>query len=125
MFYSKKGQFIIISVLLLILVLIFTYYQETDNSYIVKSSKYNLLDNIIYETCLVGRNSNGTYIQVRFDSFTNNVSSYCLDSGYVCNLTIQNNSIIPSNESLINYTLFDYHIEYNASGYVYSGDFNC
>lgn len=123
--YSKKGQFLIISSLFLILLLIFIYSLETENFYIGETSKISLLDNAIYETCYIGKNSNGTYIENRYLNFSGELSAYCLNMGYVCNLTIVNNTVIPSNESLINYTLFDYSIVYEYDGLEYLKDFTC
>lgn len=124
---NKKSQLFIISSLFLILLLIFIYSIETENTYIVKSGKFNLLNNIVYETCNVGKLSNGTFIDSRYNEFEVNVESYCLSYGYLCNLTIVNNTIVPpgGNWSLLNYTHYNYHIDYSYEGYEYSNSFIC
>lgn len=127
MFFSKKAQFFILSGMLLFLLLFFIYSLETDNSYIVKFSKNSILDNIVYETCIIGKNSNGTQIDGRFDSYELNVLNYCISRGLSCNLTIINNTQIPplGNWSLLNYTHYNYNIDYNSDNFNVSFDFNC
>ncbi|MDA3856502.1 MAG: hypothetical protein PF569_09685 [Candidatus Woesearchaeota archaeon] len=127
MIKNKKSQLFLLSSLFLLLLLIFIYSIETENTYIVKSGKFNLLNNIVYETCKVGKFSNGTYIDSRYLEFENDLESYCISYGYLCNLTITNNTIIPpsGNWSLLNYTHYDYHIDYRYEGYNYSSSFIC
>lgn len=125
MLKNKKGQLLILSGLFMILILIFSYSVETDNTYIVKNSKYNLLENIMHETCKVGMLSNGTYIATRYASYESLVENYCISVGAICNLTITNNTIIPTNNSLVNYTLYDYEISYEQSGFKHETSFNC
>jgi hypothetical protein len=122
---NKKSQFMILSMSFLILLLFFSYSLETQNTYIVKSSKHSILNNIIEETCYIGKNSNGSNIESRYSNFTIDVKNYCNNINYICNLTITNNTVLPSNESLINYTLFDYNIIFEANEYSYSNNFNC
>ena len=107
------------------MLLVFIYSLETENFYIAETSKITLLDNAVYETCFIGKNSNGTYIENRYLNFSLEFSNYCSDLGYVCNLTIVNNTVIPTNESLINYTLFDYLIIYEYDGLEFSKNFTC
>jgi len=111
----------------LFLIILFIYSLETDNFYITKFSKNTILDNIIYETCVIGRNSNGTQIDQRLKMFVNNVSNYCGERGSYCELLITNNTPIPpsGNWSLLNYTHYDYHIDYNWKGLNTSLDFVC
>lgn len=124
---SNKSQFLVFSAMFIFLLLIFIYSLETDNTYIVKNSKFNLIENIIYETCQVGKNSNGSYIDSRYSNFTNDVETYCLDLDYNCTLTIVNNTIIPpdSNWSKLNYTHYDYSLDITQMDFSYTGDFNC
>lgn len=123
--YHKKSQLFILSALLLILLLIFTYSLETDNTYIVKTSKYNLLNNIQYETCMIGKTSQGSNITSRYSSYEINVENYCTNLNHICDLTISNNTVLPSNTSLIDYTMFDYHIKYEMSNFHYDQNFTC
>jgi len=111
----------------LFLIVLFIYSIETENFYITKFSKNTILDNIVYETCIVGKNSNGTQINNRFKMFANNVSDYCNESGNYCDLIIINNTAIPplGNWSLLNYTHYDYHIDYKWRGLNTSLDFVC
>jgi len=124
---NTKSQFLIFSGLFFILLLIFFYSLGTENSYITKKSKFNLLDNIIYETCEIGKNSNGSLIDQRYSNFTLNIENYCLEYNYNCSLSIINNSQIPPNGnwSLLNYTHYNYSIYYYFEGFEYSGDFTC
>lgn len=127
MLKNKKSQFLILSTLFLLLLLIFSYSLGTENSYITKKSKFNLLDNIIYETCQIGRNSNGTFIDSRYSNFTLDVKNYCQEFNYNCTLSIINNTAIPplGNWSLLNYTHYNYSIYYEFDGFKYNNDFSC
>lgn len=113
--------------MLIFILLLFIYSLETDNFYINKLSKTNILDNIIYETCVIGKNSNGSQIDLRYQQFTGNVSSYCSNMGNTCNLIIINNTPIPplGNWSNLNYGHYDYSILYSWDGYEIDLDFNC
>lgn len=127
MFFYKKSQFFILSGMLLFLLLFIIYSLETENSYISKFSDDTILNNIVYETCVIGKNSNGTQIDGRYSSFSLNVSDYCESMNNYCNLSITPNVVIPpeGNWSLLNYTHYDYHIDYGWNGYNTSFDFNC
>jgi len=124
---SKKSQFLVISSLFLFLLIIFTYSFGTENSYIIKKSKFNLLNNVISETCMVGKLSNGTNIEPRFSNLTLSFKNYCWDLGYDCKLEIVNNTQIPPSGdwTLLNYTHFNYFIDYDFDGFKYEGSFNC
>ena len=124
---SKRSQFFIFSALFYILLFLFIYSLETENSYIVNSDKVNLLDNLVYETCQIGINSNASQIAQRFGNYTNDVRSYCIDFGYNCTLDIQLQAGMPpgGNFSLLNYTMYDYNISYRKSGFNYHGGFTC
>jgi hypothetical protein len=125
--FDNKGQFLIFSGLFVFLLLIFIYSIETPNSYIVNSSKFNLIDNIIYETCQVGKISNGSYIDQRYSNFSIDVNNYCIGFGYNCSLSIINNTAIPpeSNWSKLNYSHYNYALVYSAKGLNYTTDFDC
>jgi len=125
---TKKGQFFILSTAFLLLLLLFIYSQETQNTYIVKSSNFNLVENIMCETCYIGTTSNGSYIDGRYSTFKNDVNNYCLSLGIVCNLSIINNSAIPpqpGNYSSLNYTHYDYQISYKSLEVNYTKTFTC
>ena len=122
---SKKGQFLIFSTVFFVLLLLFIYSQETVNSYIIKPNKNNILNNVVYETCQIGKMSNGSYIDSRFGNFTQDVDSYCNSFGYLCNLTITKQVGAPTNLSLLNYTFYDYDINYSNDGFYYSSNFTC
>lgn len=122
---SKKGQFVIMSSAFLVLLLIFSYSLETQNSYIIKSSKNKLLNNIIYETCFLGKMSNGSQIDSRFSQLEIDIDSYCQGFGNVCNLNISKVDTAPSNLSLLNYTHYTYELNYSNSGYSFNSSFTC
>ena len=111
----------------LFLLLLFIYSIETENFYITKFRENTILDNIIYETCIIGYNSNGTQINERYEEFSNNVSNYCQQYENNCILDIINNTPIPplGNWSKLNYSHYDYHINYNWNGFNTSLDFVC
>ena len=119
---SKKSQFFILSALFYILLLVFIYSLETENSYIVDSDRINLLDNIVYETCQLGYHSGTSEIDSRYGNFSANVSSYCTTLGYSCNLSISLNTASPP---VYNYTTYDYSISYQKEGLLYSKTFTC
>lgn len=118
---SKKGQFFIFSAMFLMLLLIYLYSLETDNTYIISSSNVHLQENIIYETCQVGYNSIPGNIEERFTNFTNDVSQYCDGFGYTCTLSIN----IVGSPPTPDYTDFTYSIFYSASGYESEEAFVC
>ena len=124
---KKKSQAFIISAMFLFLLMIFIYSQETQNTYIVKSGEYNLVKNIIYETCYIGTTSNGSFIDNRYSTFKNNIYSHCQNIEKICNLTITNNTQIPplGNYSLLNYTHYNYHLTYLTEHISYSINFTC
>jgi uncharacterized membrane protein len=122
---NKKGQLFLISSFLLFFSVLFIYSLETENTYITSSSKNGILGNIIYESCQVGIKSNGSYIDLRYSEFTSNVSNYCDNLNYVCSLTIIKKGGAPTNLSDLNYTHYDYNINYENEGFVYTNDFTC
>ena len=85
---KKKSQFFIFIGFLFLSLLVFIYSIETQNNYIVKSTNYNLLDNILFEVCQLGTNSNATNIESRYSNLTFDVFNYCGGYIYICNLTI-------------------------------------
>lgn len=123
--FCKKSQFFILSFLFLMLLLVFISSLETKNTYIIKGTENDIVENIVYETCMIARMSNGTYIENRFVEFSNDVSGYCNGKGIYCLLNITNNTQIPTNLSKINYTLFDYNIQLNTSQYYHKSNFTC
>jgi len=126
-FKNKKSQFLILSALYLILLILFSYSLETQNDYITKNTKNLLLNNLIYETCQIGKLSNGSFIDSRLSNFSVDVNNYCDGFGYNCSLSIINNTQIPpgGNYSKLNYTHYNYSIFYEVDGFVYTGDFTC
>lgn len=125
MMKNKKSQLLIFSMMFLILLLLFSYSLETRNTYKTHFSKTDILDNIMLETCQVGIRSNGSYIDERYSDFTTSVSSYCSDFGYDCSLGITKKDSAPANLSLLNYTHYDYEINYTKETLSFNGSFNC
>ncbi len=124
---NKKAQFLVFSAMFFLLLLIFIYSLETDNSYIVKRGKTNLLDNLMHQSCQIGIYSNATNIQNRFSNFSSSVLSYCDGFGNSCNVTftLVMARVPGGNMSLLNYTHFDYAVDYTFEGYGYAGNFTC
>ena len=124
---EKKGQFLILSGFFILLLTIFIYSLETDNTYIVNLRDSNLVDNIELETCNILKISNGTQIEQRISNITNFVSIYCYQRDIICNLNIINNTQIPpsGNYSLLNYTHYNLTLEILQSTKNYNSQFNC
>ena len=124
---SKKSQFLMLSAFIVMFIFVFIYSLETENYYIANSPESSLLNNIIYETCTLGSNSNGTQIDSRYSNFTIDVSSYCTSRDIICNLTIVNNTQIPpsGNWSQLDYSDYNYTISLASSTYNYTGNFTC
>ena len=123
---DNKGQFFIASMIMFFLVIVFLYSLETENTYKSYSGKNDILNNLRYETCQVAQKSNGTYLDSRFNNLTAEIQAYC--SGYQmmhCNLTITKSSGAPSNLSLLNYTHYNYSLDYRYQTYQAGGSFNC
>lgn len=125
MMKNKSGQLFIISGFLVILGLFFIYSLETENYYIISSSKSSLLSNIVHQTCEIGRISNGSYIDSRFSDFETNIENYCPTISASCNLTISKSAGAPTNLSELDYTYYNYSIAYEYREFSYSGSFNC
>lgn len=108
---NKKSQLLILSTLYLAMFLVFIYSLETDNYYITHFEEYSIVENLKFETCYVVTSTNGTYLENKLLEFNQGVASYCSSFGLNCNFTATNITPIPSNESLINYSLYSYSLE--------------
>lgn len=122
---NKSGQIFILSCFLLMLSLVFIYSLETDNSYISDFTNSIIIENIIYETCNIGYQSNGSQYDSRFLFFQNHVNSNCQNSSYNCNISITKQVSAPSNLSLLNYTDFDFHLYFENNFINYSNLYIC
>lgn len=122
---NKRGQLFLLSTFMILFGLLFIYSLETGNTYIVKSAKTGILNNMIYETCQVGKMSNGSYLDSRYSELSSSISTYCTDLGYTCTLSIVKQGSAPTNLSNLNYTHYDYSILYDNFDYKYEGSFNC
>lgn len=122
---SKKGQVIIFSVMFLILLLLVSYSQETQNDYKRYFDKDGILNNIMFEVCQVGYQSNGSNLDTRYSTFETDVESYCVRRGVNCSFSTTKDSGAPSNLTLLNYTYYNHSITYNNSGYEVSQTFTC
>ena len=122
---NKSGQLFLISAFLLMSSLLFIYSLETENYYIVNFSESIILENILYETCNVGYNSNGSFIESRFTSFQNYVNSDCQNNYYNCDLQITKITSAPTNLSLLNYGHFNFTLSFDNKNLNYSNKFTC
>lgn len=122
---SKKSQVLVFSAMFLILLIIFIYSLENQNSYKPDFRKSTILENIKFETCQVGKMSNGSYLDSRFVSFSQNVSNYCTYFDNSCTLTITKEGGAPTNLSLLNYTHYSYSIDFTWDNFTFSGGFSC
>ena len=122
---NKKSQILIVSGFLLISLLLFTYSIETHNFYIKENRGIDIYKNIIFETCNIGKLSNGTYITQRYSNFSSEVKNYCLEFNYMCILNITN-SDNETNLSILNYKNFSYSLKFNSSNnYIMEKNFTC
>jgi hypothetical protein len=124
-FNSKKGQFLILSAYVLILLLLFINSLETENTYIDSFSKNIILTSIQRETCSVAKMGPGTELDSRFSTVHSQVASYCETKASLCNITITKKVGAPANTSLLDYTHYTYKLEYNYSNYYYNSTFIC
>jgi hypothetical protein len=122
---NKSGQIFVLSGFLLILSLVFIYSLETDNSYITDFTDSIIIENIIYETCVIGQNSNGSQFDSRFLSFENHVNLNCQNNYYNCLLNITKQGSAPVNLSLLTITDFDFHLIFENDFINYSNTFIC
>ena len=122
---NKSGQLLIFSGMFLILLLVFSYSLETQNSYKAYSSNLGITNNIVHETCQVGKLSNGSNLDSRYSSFVSSVDSYCDIFSYNCSLTITKQGGAPTNLTLLNYTHYDYSLNYSSDKIEYSNSFRC
>ena len=122
---TKSGQLFIISSFLLLIGLVFIYSLETENSYIANFGESIIIENIIYETCELGYQSNGSYIETHFTNFQNLVNQNCLNKTYKCELTITKQLSAPTNLSLLNFTHFNYNLKFTSNTLNYSNTITC
>ncbi len=125
--FAKNGQFFILSGLFMVLLVIYIYSLETDNTYISSGVKTSIYENVVYETCMIGRNSNSSNIDSRFGSFSLFVMNYCEDFSNECILEINLKPGNPpgGNMSLLNYTHYSYELTYTWDNYTYYKNFTC
>lgn len=124
-FYSKKGQFLVLGAYFILLVLFVINYSETENTYIDSFSENTIINSAMHETCMVAKTSPGIVLDARFVVVDSKVTSYCLNKGFLCNLTITKKAGAPSNLSLLNYTHYTYAIMSNVSNTYYNSSFTC
>jgi hypothetical protein len=122
---NKSGQIFILSGFLLILSLVFIYSLETDNSYITDFTDSIIIENIIYETCILSQNSNGSQFDLRFSILENHINSNCQNNNYNCLLNISRNLSIITNLSLLTSTDFNFHLYFENEFINYSNKFIC
>jgi len=122
---NNKSQLLILSVLVLLTLLIFSYSQETQNNYIKENSNIDIVENVIFETCNIGKLSNGTYIEQRYSNYSSDINSYCQRFNYSCILNITNTDG-ETNLSILNYNNFSYNLKFNSSNkYLLNKNFTC
>ncbi|MFW5704554.1 MAG: hypothetical protein ACOCXG_01805 [Nanoarchaeota archaeon] len=125
MFRNKKSQLLVLSGLILILSLVFIYSLETGNNYIRQSGEIYIIDNVISEVCNLGKMSNGTNIDARYQDVVLEIDEYCDLYGFFCNVSIVKQAGAPTNLSLLNYTHYDYSVSLKTETTLYRGGFNC
>lgn len=125
-FKNKKSQLILLAGFILFSLLFFIYSLETDNSYKLTFQDNYIVDNIIYEVCQVGYMSNGSNIDSRFTDYDSKVTSYCNDLDYTCNLVITKQVGAPPVGNIsLNYTYYDFEMEFEGNNHKLSYNFTC
>ncbi len=122
---GKKSQLVIISMIFIVFALLFIYSAGIINVFKEEYRKDYLVENIKYETCQVARISNGSFIDTRLQEFSSNVFNYCLNKGCYCNLTVYKSATAPTNLSLLNYSYYEFGLNYSCMGTVYDQRFKC
>jgi len=125
MFRNKKSQLLVLSGLILILSLVFIYSLETGNNYIRQSGEIHIVNNVISEVCNLGKMSNGTNIDVRYQDVVLEIDEYCDLYDFYCNVSIVKKPTAPINLSLLNYTHYDYNVSLKTKTTLYDGGFSC
>lgn len=122
---NRKSQFLILSVYLLILLLIFISFTETRNTYKYDSLDIGIIDTVIREVCLVADLSNGSFIDDRLNLTSNNFQSYCFDLGVMCLIDINKDPMAPFNLSLLNKSFYDFKVNYQGFNINLQKNFTC
>ncbi len=122
---GKKSQLIIISITLLIVLIVFINSTIVNKKFKEGYIQNYLLSNIMDEICKTGKLSNGSYIENRYNIIKNKIENYCLKKNIICNITIVKKSSAPTNLTLLNYTHFNYTINYTSKYLKVYRRFNC
>ena len=124
---QKKGQFLILSAMLLFSASIFIYSQETVNTYKIPSSNFLDIESIQQEVCGLVKTTNGSNLPTAINNSEEDTSSYCNNRDVGCNLTIENTTAVPNNGnwSQHNYTHYNYSLIYKSSELEYNSSFTC
>ena len=125
---NTKGQFIVVSVLFLLLLLLVIYSLGTQKPYIAYSGERHVLNNLLEEGCTLGNLSNGSYLDYRFSDFINHTTSYCSGLGYTCTFNISRPQSGPSYEdnlSQLSYLNFTYSLYFKGNVLTYNSSFTC
>ena len=127
MFKSKKSQFLILSVMILIATGIIIYSQETQNTYKSPDQENFIIDSLKKEVCGIVKITNGSNLPLVINNITNDTNKYCIKRKVECELVIINTTQVPynGNWSKHNYTHYNYSLYYNTTGITYNSSFIC
>jgi len=125
--YKKKSQLMILSVLFLFVLMLYVYSTGTSNYYNIETRGFYIVNNIIYETCNIANNNIAENLSNRLESFENNISAYCREFNWKCDIDIINLSEIPpgGNWSKVNKSLYEFELNYSDLKYKQFKRFNC
>ena len=117
MIRGKKGQFLILSVLLLITAMTIIYSMEVTNSYKPTTSERMVEGSIEWEVCRFMEGVNGSVIDYLGENIEEGVEVYCDVNGVNCGMDIINITEVPyeGNWSLHNHTHYEFVLSYESS----------
>ena len=122
---NNKSQLILLAGFLLLSLAFFIYSLETSNFYIESSRDSYQFSHYIFEFCTVAQNNNGTQLDTKMGEFETSFESFCLNSGYECNITIQKLPSAPVNDSLLNYSHYNFTLDFESEDFSYKEGFIC
>ena len=127
MMASRKGQFLILTSMILLITGIIIYSQETVNTYKNPNHDFYILDPLKKEVCGLVTVTNGTNLPIVTSQMETDTGEFCSKRGLYCNLTIINTTQVPfsGNWSMHNYTHYNYTLEVRSSYLNYSNTFTC
>lgn len=127
MMSSKKGQFVILTSMILLVTGIIIYSQETVNTYKNPEHDFYILESLEKEVCALITITNGTNLPVVIPQMETDTGEFCSKRGLNCLLEIKNTTQVPfnGNWSMHNYSYYNYTLALQSNYLNYSNTFTC